>query len=256
MGCGASSLPQDGADTHGHSGAKDGGGKGATGEATRQAEDKNGGEDGNRRGGAGNGADGQATAAGTAGAPGAGGHSSTTSQGMSTAAAASSFSTHVITDQRGCKVSTVIQNRNKVETMCKWADNVLKARSAAGGVFLNPQDGRIRRSQVSQPQESNGSQSAGSSMANAVDTTRDTASVSSRHGGVSRATEYGSMVSNTFLGVSTTGAGGNSQSRGNLTNVAQHGSEGDQDIPFSPARVEGDTTAPLPPLPEPVEQTA
>lgn len=147
------------------------------------------------------------------------------------------FTTHVMTDSRGAKVSTVIQNKSKVDTMCKWADNVLKARVASGGVFANPQDGRTRRSQqpAAPPEHAATTSSVGG----------DTASVSSRHAANSR-TEYGSMASNGLMGVSTTAQGASaSQSRGNLTVVAQRGSD-EEDPNFSPTRVVDAEDAPAP----------
>jgi hypothetical protein len=145
------------------------------------------------------------------------------------------FTTHVMTDSRGAKVSTVIQNKSKVDTMCKWVDNVLKARVASGGIFANPQDGRTRKAAAAPPQD----QVAATSSAGG-----DTASVSSRHAANSR-TEYGSMASNGLMGVSTTaqGASGASQSRGNLTMVAQRGSD-EEDPTFSPTRVDAEDAPP------------
>lgn len=143
------------------------------------------------------------------------------------------FTTHVMTDSRGATVSTVIQNRSKVETMCKWVDNVLKARVTTGGIFANPQDGRTRRAPPVPPQDQVTTSSVGG----------DTASVSSRHAANSR-TEYGSMASNGLMGVSTTAHGASaSQSRGNLTVVAQRGSD-EEDPNFSPTRVDAEDAPP------------
>lgn len=175
----------------------------------------------------------------------AGGGGNTAKDGQSAAAsqaaqAIATFTTHVMIDSRGAKVSTVIQNKGKVETLCKWADNVLKARSAGGGVFPNPQDGRVRKSQgASAPQQDQQTTSSAG----------DTASVSSRHNaGATSRTEYGSIASNAgLLGVSTTAQGAaSSVSRGNLTVAAQRGSD-DEEPQLSPMRPETEIS-PLPPL--------
>lgn len=138
--------------------------------------------------------------------------------GTTNTANANAFATYTITDQRGCKVTTVIQNKSKVETMCRWLDNVLKSRDDSGGKFANPQtSGRSN-------------QSANPTTSAAQDANRDTSSISSRtvfH----KSTEYGSMASQTFLGVSTFGG---SQSRGNATTAAVHGSDDEETAVASP----------------------
>ena len=128
--------------------------------------------------------------------------------GNSAAAAAASapaFPSYTITDSRGCRVVTMIQNRVKVETMCKWLDNVLRSRDEAGGVFRSidaHRENPLIRDDVG----------------------RETSSVSSR-AGQSRVSEQSMTV---FLNVSTTH---DMQSRTMVgTTAAQGGSQVDEQL--------------------------
>lgn len=121
------------------------------------------------------------------------------------AAAAPAFPSYTISDSRGCRVVTMIQNRVKVETMCKWLDNVLRSREEAGGVFRSIDAHRehpLTRDDVG----------------------RETSSVSSR-AGQSRVSEQSMTV---FLNVSTTH---DMQSRTMVgTTAAQGGSQVDEQL--------------------------
>mmetsp|Transcript_32484 Transcript_32484/g.37568 ORF Transcript_32484/g.37568 Transcript_32484/m.37568 type:complete len:273 (-) Transcript_32484:269-1087(-) len=171
--------------------------------------------------GAGTGTTGTGAPAGTAGAtPGThgtaatGAGANTTGAGATTTGngdtnGATAVNLHTITDLRGCRVTTVIQNRNKVETMCRWLDNVIRFRDDNHGVFPSPNRAGAA---AMNPSTRDGEPPRG-----------DTASVSSR-GGVlgGRAGNEMSTYSQGFLGVSTT-----MQSQGaNMTTAAMQGSEG------------------------------
>jgi hypothetical protein len=228
MGCAASSQPADGNRAQSPTAGR----TSTVGGETRTSEDRQHGEGADAARGAQQ-SRGDHSTGGNAVRDGSGGQGVQSSSQAPQAVAA--FTTHIMVDSRGAKVSTVIQNKSKVETLCKWADNVLKARAAAGGTFSNPQDGRARRNV------------AAASTQDQTSVAGDTASVSSRHNAAANSrTEYGSMASNGgLLGVSTTAHGATtSQSRGNLTMIAHRGSD-EEDPQLSPTRVDADD-APLP----------
>lgn len=183
-------------------------GKSTTGDAIAPTSTGAGGNNNGPASGAvgGTGANGASTTGGVA-ANGTGG--TTAAAAANDANGAAAVNLHTITDLRGCRVTTVIQNRNKVETMCRWLDNVIRFRDENHGQFPSPNRAGVASTNPAprEPEPARG----------------DTASVSSRGtvlGG--RAGNEMSTYSQGFLGVSTT-----MQSQGaNMTTAAMQGSDG------------------------------